>query len=545
MKILQIISYLTCLITLFYSCTLITEPDRIFNHDASPPSYNNYNFEDFVQGQHVDGIVRMSFKPTDINSKIIGSKVFIDDEIIGGNIRIFPFTIDIHTRRYEEGSHTISIYVYTEDDNQGLLNLLDAPSRIYEITLYFDRTPPDTVTLSLNTEENNLIRLNWTESISQTFFSYLIYKGVNDQSFKLIDSISDRSITSYVDTVDNNLIGVNYQYKIAVTTDYKFEYQTDSNIEEGKIGDPFYYNFEKLEQGPFLNEQFGKVYFWVDKKLVSFSSLDNSLLHELDLTEFSGENYIEFSFNIDKTKIYLLNVNDQTLCVINSNNFSVIKYVDLPENVLLQGYGSKLFVLDESRVLIKAYKKLFIVDTDNSLLINSFEYPQFTHSISTLVLNKDNTRLILNYKFERNWYFDVFDVTNNNFDITKTVRTFEAQYISLKIGGDRLYCDAETIYDANSLNRITSIHVAGNIRTFAVSENSFGIFQESNYFVNNLYQIECRKLTLFDNQIQKIREWYLLCWWDFEISADKVFVGIDKYEPHDNDILGYSIKYGE
>jgi hypothetical protein len=537
-NLLRNIIYLLFLGILVYSCTLVTEPDPIYNRNASPPQVYSFNFTDFTPGQHVDGTVRMTFNSPDVNSPDAVARLIVDssDTYYYSSL---PFTVELDTRNYSEGIHKIAFYVYLNDKTLGLLNIINAPNKIYETTLYFDRTPPDIVQLTVAMGNGNNINLNWTKSVAENFYSYLVFKSVDGNTFLPVDTIADKNSTSYIDTAGTGLIGIKYQYKVAVTTDIKLKYQADSNTGELIRGAPYLYNFTKLVGGPFLNETLDRVYFMTESKLVSFDASGNTLSADLDLTGFMSIDGVKlFAFNYDKSKIYLFNTAGNILWVLNSSNLSVIKKAALPES------GWQLYVLDDSRILFNAYYKMSIVDIDSNQVLNSIEFSNQSMA-SCAVLNQNNSRLIISYNNNGSWYLEVMDVTNNNFTITQSLKTYGGQYLSMKIGGDRLYCDGKLVYNANTLTGIMTINTDEYIKSFAVSQNNAALLQDAIFSVPGLYNINCNKISIYDNAIQKISEFYLHCGYTMQMSSYKMFLSPDYSTRPVTNVIGYSFKYGE
>ncbi|MDP3147509.1 MAG: hypothetical protein Q8N83_00130 [Ignavibacteria bacterium] len=526
-------------LTLFPSCTLVTEPERFYNHNAYPPEYSVYNFDELKPGQHVDGTIKIVFNYNEFNYKVDAVRPAVDGKVFSYS-DLMPYTFYLNTRNYPEGNHKITFNVYQNAKPHGLLHLIanPLPSSVFEATLYFDRTPPDTVHLSLVSDKDKEIILNWTESNCETFYSYLIYKSIDGNSFKHIATVSDKSITSYTDTTGLDLVGMSYKYKVNVTTDYLFKYQTESNVEEYILGDPFIYEFTRFFSGPFFNEKELQIYFIVDNKFVSFSSVDNRYINEIDLTGLRDNNeFLEFTLNKEKSKIYLYNFSTNKLWVINSSDLSVIKKVNLPE------YGRELFVLDNSRVFVFGSGVFNIFNIDTNTLENSLPL-SYNYIPSSAVLNENTLHLIINVEKNNSWRLDVMDVTNNDFNIIDSGWA-NNQYLSMKKGGDKLYCDAKWIYDINTLKGVGYINSDDYIKAFSVSDQKIALLQDDKYITPGFDEVLCNKITLFDNQINKIKEWKLRCGFTLALGGNKVFASIDRNHIPRKNILGFSLKFGE
>jgi len=518
----------------------VTEPERIFNDKAYPPEFYIYNFDDLEPGQHVDGTIQILFDPGNIGYEFEIMRVAVDDTYYLAFFEL-PYVLEMDTRRYSEGLHKISILVWQHNKPHGLLNLFDPSSSIFENTLYFDRTPPDKVQLTVTNENNSKIRLNWTESTCPVFYSYLIYKSVNQGTYEYIYSISQRNSTTFIDTTGLELIGADYNYKIAVTTDYLHTFQTESEVASCKIGIPIIYTLGTYKGGPYLNDDISNVNFLIDRKLVSFSSLDNSFIRELDLSGLmTQEEYVAYVYDNTKSKIYLLNQEEDKLWVINSADFTILK-----QTILLESWNH-LYILDDSRIMFNFGSELKIINIDSNTIENTLDLSDSVY-INSAVLSPDNTTLILNWRrfapnIPTDFYFAEMDITNNNFNLIRLVPIWY-QYSRIERSGNKIYCDGKRIYDVATLEQINVLNINGNINTFSSYEDKVAISQDGQYNVPGLYEINCSYISLYNYEGQKINEWYLFNGFSgFDINSGhaKVFVRYSR-----DNILAYSLNFGE
>jgi hypothetical protein len=526
---------------LFYnSCTLVTEPERNYNEKAYPPELYIYNFDDLEPGQHVDGTIQILFDPGEIGYEFEIMRVAVDDTYYLAFFEL-PYVLVMDTRRYSEGLHKISILIWQHDKPHGLLNLFDSPSSIFENTLYFDRTPPDKVQLTVTNENNNQIRLNWTESTCPVFYSYLIYKSVNEGAYKSIGSISSKSTTTFIDTTGLELIGADYNYKIDVTTDYLHTFQTESEVASCKIGNPIIHTFSKYQGGPYMNNEASQVNFLLDRKLVSFSSFDNSFIRELDLSGLMAqEEYVAYVHDNTKSRIYLLNQQENKLWVINSTDFRILLQTILPES------RNQFYILDDSRIMFNFGSALKIINIDSNTIENTLDLSDSAY-INSAVLSPDNTTLILNWRrnvpnIPTNFYFAEMDVTNSNFNLIRLVPIWY-QYLRIERSGNKIYCDGKRIYDVATLEQINVLNINGDISTFSSYEDKVAISQDGKYNVPGLYEINCSYISLYNYEGQKLKEWYFssgFSWYDIQTGNNSVFSRYSR-----ENILAYSLKYSE
>lgn len=506
------------------SCTLVTEPERFYNDKAYPPDLYYFNFENLQPGQHIDGTARIYFNPPNIDYDFNEVLILIDSTIYR-SFNTLPYVIELNTRQFNEGQHTISLYVYQKDKPHGLLNLLNPPSDIFQTSLYFDRTPPSSVQLTVTNINDEAIKLDWTESMDETFFAYLLYKSINDSEFVLIDTITDKSSTTFTDTGNFTLIGANYSYKIDVTTDYLFTYKSESNIGKCKLGNSFEYAFSIFKGGPYLDDGRDIVYYLVDNQLVCFSTINNSFKDKVILTGLpaTGEDLF-FNFNSDKSKIYLLSTGYKSLWVINALNLSLEKQITLP--VATRDF----YVLDDSRIMLNNIDWLKIIDINSNSILNTLILPVDTWA-QFGVVNEQGTRLILSW-----WpqfighFFAEMDITDNNFQILRQIPS-DYTHMPLVITNNRLYNNGTKIYDLNTFNFISFYPIAF-FNSFAAYDDKLACLH---YISGNI-----RKIHLYDIQNQLIQGWFIVCGQTLQVGRNKIFT-----EFGSENILGYSLMYGE
>lgn len=522
---------------LFYSCTLVTEPARIYNNNAAPPELIGYNFNQLSPGQHVDGTIKITFDPKNLNSNDLLVKIYIDS-VLYDYFSNLPHTAKINTRNYSEGIHNIYFYVYEKDSNIGLLNMTNAPSRVYGNYLYFDRTPPDKVNLTVAAENSGVKDLTWTKSSSVDFYAYLIYKSVNGLPYLPIDTVYDKNIISFKDSADSDLLGVNFKYKVAVTTDYKFTFKTESSTAECELGKPIRYNFSKYNSGPYLNDKMSRLYYIVDEKLVDFSTADLTNSREIDLSGLmiSPSDYISLCFNFSKSRIYLYNNVGYKLWIINSADLSVIKKLTLPEG------GDNLYVWDNSRIFFSSYNGFVIINTDYNSVLNKTD-KLYAAAIPAIV-TQDSARMVLIDKNSNGWCFDVMDISSNSFNILYTVNIND-YYQVIKRAGNKLYCDGKSIYDANNLSLLGTLNISDYIDSFAVTDGFIAIARLHQYNLPGNNFVSCQKVSLYNDNSNKIIQWFVNANNTLAVDKENVYTGPSINGTGPADVLGYSLKYGQ
>jgi hypothetical protein len=506
------------------SCTLVTEPERFYNDEAYPPDLYYFNFENLQPGQHVDGTTRIYFNPPNIDYDFNEILIMIDS-IIYRSFNTLPYVIELNTRQFDEGLHTVSLYIYQKDKPHGLLNILNPPSDIFQTSLYFDRTPLSPVQLTVSNNNNESISLNWTENTDQTFFAYIVYKSINDDNFFIIDTIYNRSCTTIIDTTNLTIIGANYSYKVVVATDYLFTYKSESNIGKCKLGNAFEYPFSVFKGGPYLDDERDVVYYIVDNQLVSFSTINFSLINKVNLIGLpsSGDN-IFLNFNNDKTKIFILNQLNKAFWIINSIDFNLESHIILPEA------SRDFYILDNSRILINHIDSLTIINFNTNEVLNKLILPIDTHA-QFGVVNEEGTKLILSWwpQFVGHFFVEM-DITNNDFQILRQVQS-DYTHRPLVITENKLFNNGTKIYDLSSFNYY-NLTIPDQFSFFSAYKNHIVTLIYDYWQTDHIY--------VYNLQSQLIKSWEILSGFQIQIGDNKVITEFGK-----DNILGYSLKFGE
>lgn len=518
------------------SCTLVTEPERFYNDKAYPPELYSFDFENIQPGQHVDGTMVIYFNPPNIDYEYEVIRVAVDS-VWENAFYGLPCTLHLDTRRYSEGLHSLSFGVYRKDKPHGLLNMFGVASTIFETQLYFDRTPPDKVSLTVTKESDDGIELNWSESNCQTFYAYLIYKSVENREYKVIDTINSKTQTNYVDTEGVGLLGAKYSYKVAVTTDYKNAFQTLSDSADIKVGNALIYPFTRFKGGPYLNDENQRVFFLVDRKMIVINTMNDSLFAEIDISNMiTQDEYIDFQFNNDKSKIYLLKYEQKKLWILDSENFQILKEVTLVDCY------AWYYILDDSRIMFNYGSELKIINIDTNQIENEVNIFDSVY-VNSAVISPDNTRLILNWR--RNlpniptyFYIAEMDATNSGFNILR-MKEFN-NYLRIERSGSMICGDGVDFYDLFSLEWSTSIPSQKYVIDYSTNEDKVSRLTDNKYIIPDLYEINCYYIDIYNLQNQKIKDWFILYWGrNLQLGHNKVFIGLGK-----ENILGHSLKFG-
>ncbi len=518
---------------ILHSCTLITEPGRIYNQNAHPPEIVIYNFDNIPPGKHINGTIVINFDPFDITSNVKTVKVFVDTiPIVTANNLPYQFYFD--TNNLPEGTHNLSFYVYLEDDSTGLLSLAGAPSRIYVVSIFIDRTPPDSVTITDPVIENDRIQISWTESVNDNFLAYIFFKSVGDDDFVPVDTIYEKTETSYSDTSIADIAGLKYQYKVNVTTDPEFANQASSNVVTCYSGNPFKFNFSSFQEGPIVSGIKERVYFIADNKLLSFSANDESFISSADISGLYDQQHdpVVCNFNKDESRMYFYNMFANILCIMNSVNLNMIKIFHPLEG------NSDMLIPDDNRIIFNDYTGLKLIDIETNTLL---KFLPLSHSeLYPAALNEDHSKLIREHSLSK---FYIIDVTGNDLNIVDSV-AFNTYSIQLKSTGTLLCSDGEWLYNSNTYDLIG--YLGGNNNYFSVSADRVLTIDPESYSIPGFADVPAYKISLYNEGAQHIKDKFFVSDYLFPRAAafhDKVYAS-DINTPVQN-VLCYVLDFGE
>ena len=517
-----------------HSCTLITDPERIYNNNAHPPQTFTYNFNNIPSGKHINGTVILNFDPPEITSNVRMVNLFIDNELIISTLSGLPHQFYLYTNNYPEGSHKISFLVYLRDNSSGLLYIIGAPSKIYETTLVFDRTPPDNVTMSQPVMNSNGLELSWSESVNENFFAYIFFRSVNEGDFVPVDTIFNKNETTYLDTSIAELTGLRYQYRGNVTTDPQFSNQASSDTAVYRLGNTINYNFNSFQAGPFCSEKNSRVYFIADNKLISFSTVDESFLNETNISNLYGQegDPIECTFNKDESRIYFYNVFRNILCIVNPVNQNIIKAFNPYEG------QADMLIPDDSRIIFNNYLGLKLIDIETNTLL---KFLPLNHPVLyPAALNEDHTRLIT---ISTNGWYHIIDVTNNDLNIIDSVQ-FNKYFDQLKSAGSLLCGDGNWLYNSNTYELIGSL--ANSVNYFSVSSDRVITVTTENFIIPGFSEVSAYKISQYNAAAQHLGDKYYIRKYQYPQTVafhNKVYAS-DRNTMEQN-VLGYVLNFGD
>ena len=246
-------------------------------------------------------------------------KVFVDSTpVFSTSITQMPINFLIRTSRWTDGPHNIKIDIVAK--NMGYFTLFEVPLIEFNKVLVFDQSKPEAVTLDEYEWENNHPKLFWTESKSLNFKSYIVQRSY-ESSFSSIDTITEKEITSYVDTSTIKIVGEDLaSYRIIVSNGVEGSTSNELSISFGQrlpfyIYDDYYYNCSQQVPDNDIIINLDK-----DSSKIKIMTYDNGpIIHSLTnidpltISENYGRNHIYILGKTLEEKLYRLDLQSYNL----------------------------------------------------------------------------------------------------------------------------------------------------------------------------------------------------------------------------------------
>jgi hypothetical protein len=181
------------------SCN-ITEPEPFENPAAHAPTITNARVRGIQPGQHIAGIFLLSVDSVVSSAPIDHADLYINGLIVGssasnGSLQRYEFSVD--TRGFTDREYTLQIlFVLKKDPSLGLLNLLSQIGISVSASVFFDNAAP-TKPKNIQWVWINHPTCTWSQNQDPNFRGYIIRRSTPTA---LVDTIPDRSVTSFVDT---------------------------------------------------------------------------------------------------------------------------------------------------------------------------------------------------------------------------------------------------------------------------------------------------------------------------------------------------------
>jgi hypothetical protein len=472
-------------LTIFNSCDLITEPDRIINQDATPPVLRTVEFGNLSSGQHIDGTINIEINTDSIDFEIREVRLIVDDNY-GKYDQNKPYIFELNTRNFPEGLHNLTVAIYNTDPTHGMLNLLYPPSVVLENELFFDRTPPQAVQLNVGkSEDGKNALLNWTESTNLNFYAYRIFRAYKLDDWNIIDTLYEKTRTSYTDSTIMEVYGMEVTYKVEVCTNpvFNYPYTIQSNEDTVLYGKTLDYQHNSFVlNNIILNKQVPEIYFVVNSTLLAFSTENETLLKETLIPSANGYVNGPFTISDDNSLLYIYNRQDSKITIINSESFSILRTLTLPFSSLHGSSSSNIIYIDENKVLIiTASNIICTIDTETGAILDSTTVTYET-LIKGSVVTENKNFLIYSWSNFSYTEFKIFirDLSSQRFPIVNQINTdFYYDPLLISADGQKLYGLQRKenpagieIRDVGSLELVSTINTVDGFSGFTITDQS-------------------------------------------------------------------------
>jgi len=395
--------FLYCIIFIFTSysftsCDLITEPERFIDKNVAAPSIGYLYFENLSEGQHVDGVLRIQIDTTNIDFEVTAVSLFIDGQEIY-RYQNKPFTIILDTRNYSEGLHQIGIGVRQDEPNHGLLNLLFVPTVYLETELFFDRTEPASINITTSDDEAGFTIINWSQSPNLNFVAYKILRSYNSSLWDTIATIFSKEVTSFKDSVDYVINGLEVDYKLIHYTAFDFSLFKESEVVTHFVGHMLNYDIQmsSSKRGLVSNPILNQIYFMLDGKILSFSTDNNLFQRELYIPDLpNGYPFASFAVSNDGLRIFVYKNYERKLWILGTgtNLLYLIgtRTLNVPEE--LRTDSDEIFHIEENKILLFGrYEKVRLIDINLNVVLDSLiALPNV--DITSIAVSADRTKLV-------------------------------------------------------------------------------------------------------------------------------------------------------
>jgi hypothetical protein len=218
-------------------------------------------------------------------------------------------------------------------------------------------------------QETKSALISWTKSTNDNFYAYIVTRHINnptsswDGNQEEVIRIYDQNVTSVHDPNNQGTIGFGYSYNVEVSNNsisvpsnyITLNYPTTMELPD-KIGINI--------MSPLVNSPSGNELYFLDNgsywgklfSLKAFSTQSNTIVRSFEFNLSAG--YSRFTLSKDASKIYC--TMDDSLFVINANDFSLIKTMHLGIFVSSMAYGrdERLYVNVVSPASQKGFKVL-------------------------------------------------------------------------------------------------------------------------------------------------------------------------------------------
>lgn len=401
----------------------------------------------------------------DTDREIYNVELYLNDELIYHANGYHP--IHFETWDMEAGLYDAKFILEMSSGTGSIADILEMERIEVEIlkTFVIDNEDPSPIELDpieypLN---SNIVEISWTRNTDEFFSYYVLKRQCEFYEETLIDTIYNRNITTYHDTLDFLVYGTNilfyeiFAYKIngKSTTDY----QSVSYELTLPLPTTIYSGYNILQTRPVVSDIYDEFYIkhYTNEEIVAISNSTHNIV-KTTVSNFAYSEKPNFTVSADGTKLYCLNTQDDDINVITTSNFNYYDVIDITE----PGYhpGGPV-ATDENFVFLNYVNSLYGVNL-TTLERNYLD----CNYLRKLVINDDYTSLFVLYTEGGEYHISKFDIQGNDVTLSNDISfDNESQPYVLQLNEDNslLYTiggsDRINIYSTDNLEYIDNISV--------------------------------------------------------------------------------------
>jgi hypothetical protein len=462
------------------SCDLIVEPKRFYNNNAIPPTVRELNLDYLQNGIHIDGKIKIKANVDYSEFHASTVSIMVDDKIVHSVVPNDYLNLD--TREFSEGSHVVTILVYTSERNHGMLNLIGTPSLFLQTNVIFDRTPPKSISIYALQQTNHTVLLNWEKSTNENFYAYIITRGPIQIGAGLFDTVAiifNKDSISCIDVTLPEIYGKDYQYEATVATDQNFKFISDAYNYRSQI----YYGAPKVNNVTFLssnskiipNFSENEFYMLGWNEIYALDMTTYQLTKKLSLPELNY--YKNFTLSDNKTKLYVFDAENNTIDIVQTQDFSLLAHQQVINDYYESPERIEIFYMQNDNLLLLCNRELFYYDTKNAFIV--FREPLSYDELNIAVDKISSDKILLSQGFSDGSYkLIIRKVDEHGMPILKEQNTslnflyMQVDTLDKKIYG-HLFDNVLRIHSLESLELLQSLEISNLLNFYVDNENLY------------------------------------------------------------------------
>jgi hypothetical protein len=401
----------------------------------------------------------------DTDREIYNIELYLNDELIYDWHGYHP--IHIETWDMEAGIYEAKFIIEMSSGTGSIADILEMERIEVEIlkTVIIDNEDPSPIELDpIEWPQNsNIVEIIWTRNTDDNFTYYVLERQCEFYEETLIDTIYNRNITTYHDTLDFLVYGTNilfyeiFAYKINGKS--STDYQSLGYEHTLPLPTTIYSGYNILKTRPVVSDIYDEFYIkhYTNQEIVAISNSTHNIV-KTTASNFASSEKPNFTVSADGTKLYCLNTQDDDIKVITTSDFDYHDNIDLTE----PGYhpGGPV-ATDENFFFLNYVNSLYGVNL--TTLERNYLGCNYLHKV---VINDDYTSLFALYVDGSEYHISKFDILSNEVTLSNDIiinNEWQTYVLQLNEDNSLLYTiggsDRINIYSTDNLEYIDNISV--------------------------------------------------------------------------------------